>query len=220
VLVGIMTHEIARSTAFWRDLMNLELPDGALSVAQIGASIPFNCNELCRVLLRTDAEALWMIGDDHTFAPDLLKNLLARDVDIVAPLCLKHQIPYTPTAYTDFVEGHPRERKHLHLPTLLRTGLIRIHSCGAAGMLIRREVIEALEDPWFDGSQEDLYFCDRAREAGFDLHLDLDNPLGHAAMTHVWPIHTPEGWTFAFRFGDGFQLEMPVGAWRGEPVPA
>jgi len=212
VLVGVMAHPIARFTQFYECLHALELPDGAIGCTQIGASIPHNCNELVRTALENDVEALFMIGDDHTFAPHLVRNLLAHEVDIVAPLCLQHAAPFLPTAFLE-------EREYLPMPSLLRTGLIKVHSCGAAGMLIRREVLETLDDPWFEGAQEDIYFCEKATEAGFDIHLDLANPLGHLTTVAVVPSHTKNGWTFGFEFLDGFQLQMPVGTWKEEKKP-
>ena len=30
-----------------------------------------------------------MIGDDHAFMPNMVEQLVLRDVDVVAPLCLQ-----------------------------------------------------------------------------------------------------------------------------------
>jgi hypothetical protein len=73
-------------------------------------------------------------------------------------------------------------------------GLVEVDYLGFGGVMIRRAVFERLEKPWFpirfrgvgpDGndiwSGEDYGFCDKAREAGFALHVDaaLSFRFGH-----------------------------------------
>lgn len=62
------------------------------------------------------------------------------------------------------------------------TGIQKIWRCGGSCMLIKREVFEKLEKPYFkfeyneEGVEhtrsEDLYFCDQATKAGFEIWCD------------------------------------------------
>jgi hypothetical protein len=87
-------------------------------------------------------------------------------------------------------------------------------------MLVRRPVLEAMADPWFETGRissqeigEDVYFCDKARDAGFRLWLDLGAKLGHLTTATVWPVDTGDGWSYGFGFPGGLRLTMPPDAW-------
>jgi hypothetical protein len=61
--------------------------------------------------------------------------------------------------------------------------LMEVDGCGMHFCLIRRDVIEAIEPPWFKrnqaGAGEDFYFCRKVKEAGFGIYLDLSVQTGH-----------------------------------------
>lgn len=69
------------------------------------------------------------------------------------------------------------------------TGLQQIIRCGTSCLLIKREVFEKLEKPYFkfefseDGvtpvRSEDLYFCDKSKEAGFEIWCDSSVICNH-----------------------------------------
>ena len=63
---------------------------------------------------------------------------------------------------------------------------------GSAGMLIRRNVLDTIGYPYFESSDgvflnEDLEFCRRCREAGFEIMCDPHSYLGHIGQFTVWP---------------------------------
>lgn len=68
-------------------------------------------------------------------------------------------------------------------------GVVPVHRFGASCLLIKRGVFEKLERPFFkfelndDGTEhrvsEDIYFCEKAREAGFDLFAHTGIICGH-----------------------------------------
>lgn len=65
----------------------------------------------------------------------------------------------------------------------------RVFHCGFGCVLLSREVLESIGFPWFRedyGDQwnrnaitEDIYFCDRARRAGFDIWCEPSVVCGH-----------------------------------------
>lgn len=69
------------------------------------------------------------------------------------------------------------------------TGLKKIWRCGASCLLIKREVFEKLEKPYFDTildedgiktkKSEDLYFCDKVHEAGMEIWCDTSVICNH-----------------------------------------
>ena len=58
--------------------------------------------------------------------------------------------------------------------------------CGMHFTMIRRDVLEALEPPYFvtgseTGAGEDYYFCQQAQKAGFKIHWDKSVYTGHSS---------------------------------------
>ncbi len=205
-LIGVIAQDAARFSTFAASLTALTVPPGSAIKWVMGHSIAASRNELVRDLLSLDgADWLFLLDDDHAFDSDLLVSLLEVDVDIVVPLCLTRAPPYQPVVFTGWHDDEHVLRDRLDLNDHPDGGILPIHSGGTAGIVIRRRVLEALEEPWFEVGKavsteigEDVYFHDKAREAGFQAWCDLDTPLGHATVATIWPINSEEeGWTAA-----------------------
>ena len=215
-LVGVIAQDTGRFTQFASSLTGLILPGKSRITWQIGHSVASNCNALCQQTLEGAYDWLWLLGDDHAFVPDLLTRLLETDADVAFPLCYTRIPPYRPVVFSENREGL---RRPLSLDSLGEQRDVGIHSGGSAGVLIRRHVLEGLEEPWFQaGTQEaggrmemgeDLYFCDRAREAGFSLKVNLNCLLGHMTTAVVWPLRQPDGWTCGLSLSGGLQVSLP-----------
>jgi hypothetical protein len=110
-------------------------------------------------------------------------------------------------------------------------GVFEVDAAGSAGMLIRRRVLDAMEQPIFystldsGGRQvvlnEDVTFCTRIRhEHGFRVFATADVVLGHLGIFNVRPMHNGERWGALTEFStmdDKFRhVFMPV----EEPVVA
>lgn len=182
----------------------------------LGADIAESRNQACGEL---HGDWIWFIDDDHAFQHDIVLQLLARNVDIVQPVCLRRNQPFLPVAavdgdYMDIRKYGPDE-------------LVEVEHAGSSGMLIRRRVLERLEQPWFelghregDGNRvsEDVNFCRKAKEAGFKIHVDMAVRLGHIAPVTIWPAWEDEGagpdgeggrWLTGFSISDGAELYIP-----------
>lgn len=221
-VVGVLAQETARFSMFAQALTSLDMPAGSEVKWIFGHDIPQNMNMLIRGFLsKPDAEWLWIMGDDHCFSPDLLTKLLSHAVDIVVPLCLMRATPYLPVAMSGKVEDgtFAGYRERLALDDHPDGGLVRVHSAGSGGMLVSRETILGMSEPWFwspegENLAEDFMFCDKAtKEAGAEIWCDLDASLGHMATMAVWPVRTPQGWSFGFSMVGGYQLVAPPGSW-------
>jgi hypothetical protein len=190
VMVGVTSGELARFSSFTTSLIGVmgTLPPGSGMVWAKGVDVSGNCNQLCRKTLAGNYGWLWVMGDDHDFPPDTVLRLLEHDVDVIVPHCLKRYPPWTPVVFS-----HQNDDDAYVVADLPESGLVEIHAAGSAGMLIRREVLEAIGDPWFTpspdaaGLNEDLHFCQKAREAGFRIWCDPEIPLGHIALHTVAP---------------------------------
>lgn len=202
-LVGIIANDFARVSIFTACVLKLEVPDGWKKEMLIGGDWCGARNDLCEQTLRDGHSHLWFMDDDHAFPPQMLSKLLAHDKPLVTPICLTRVHPFKPVQYTEKLDG---EFQYLPIP-LSKTdtdGLVEIQAGGCAGMLIRRDVIEALEPPWFEYADrsEDIIFCEKAKAAGFNLYADLSLRLGHVTTAVVWPAVDDDRWVTGLNVGD------------------
>jgi len=126
--------------------------------------------------------------------------LLERDVDIVVPLCIRRTLPYNPIIQGDKNSGFKAMKSYEWLSG--KTGMIQLtdKTVGNAGMLVKRHVLEGMTDPWYEDGKTipemggcDLWFCQKALDAGFELYLDTDNPLEHLTHVAAWPERGEDG---------------------------
>lgn len=212
--IGVLSHELTRYADFSIALMHHQTPPGSKLIWTKGVDVVGNMN---RMVDGMEGDWLWVLGDDHVFDFDLLNRLLAHDVDIVVPLCLKRNPPYDPVVYS----GQNEKDEYIGYTDLPESGLVEVHAAGSAGMLIRRRVFDALSDPVFEaygGLNEDLTFCAKAREAGFTIWCDVEARLGHIGILCVWPIWVDGEWKIQLQLGNGQSLT--VNRYVQELVPA
>ena len=204
-LVGIIANDSARYSLFTRCSLDLILPEGWKREMLIGGDWCGARNDLCRAVLAEGYSHLWFMDDDHAFAPDMLERLLAHDKALVSPLCLTRVYPFTPVQYAS---NNGTAYLPIPLSEAPEDGLVEIVAGGCAGMLIRRDVIEAIEPPWFEYADrsEDIIFCEKAVAAGFDLWCDVGCLLGHITTAVVTPARTDQGWATGLRVGGDLDL--------------
>lgn len=207
--VGVATADTGRYVDFIQAFDQVRFPPNTPFKRVKGLSVAANYNVLVRSMLALDAEWLWIMDDDHIFPPDILCNLLERDVDIVTPLYLRRVLPFHPVLLGDESRDYPRYDFEWLKG---KSGLIDVTpdaTLPTGGMLIKRHVLEAMDDPWFETGQInseygswDIWFTEKARKAGFSLFLDLDNTMGHIVPLSVVPIKDDKGnW--------GFDIQQP-----------
>jgi hypothetical protein len=200
--IGVLSGARTVLPDFARALTISAKPDDTRLIWTESSDIVGNCNTFCR---NFRGGWLWIMGDDHVFDPDLLPRLLERNVDVVVPLCLKRTPPYDPVVY-----GGQNEKGEFYVADLPDHGMTEVYAAGSAGMLIRRHVIEAIADPWFEtgggGMNEDLTFCAKVRDAGFRIWCDTDCLIGHITKHTVWPVRREGGWHADLEVHPGLKL--------------
>ena len=191
-------------------LINLQAPDGEgiRYTRCTGLAVDLARNSLVEDLLLSECEALLMVDGDAGLHPGTLVRLASWNVPIVGALAFSRYTPMVPTicagkgdnpnAFLVRVDETVDWLKH-H-PDLIGVGpalldpapkdsLWPLHTdggfTGGHCLLVRREVFESLEPPWFlkkpgaRGTQEDRYFCEKAIAAGFPLYVDRSVVAGH-----------------------------------------
>lgn len=213
--VGIIARDDARYSLFSVCLMNLKHPVNTNIDWALGNDIASGRNNLVRRSLELGSEWILFLDDDHVFPNDLLVRLLEADKDIVSGLYLRRGVPMTPVAFSHRTPGNTY--MPIVLPELPKEGLLKVHAAGAGALLIRSEVFRAIGDPWFEhgrvgewDASEDIIFCEKANEAGFEVFVDLEARLGHLSPMAAWPSWVDEEWAIGFSITDGLSLYCPI----------
>ena len=198
--VGILTSEHGRFGRFWQNLRLLDVPPATVFATEMSLNIAFARNKIIR---ESSSEYVWFVDDDHTFQPNVVKNLMDRNLPVIQPLVLSRLSPFgtvmlgaPDTTKLGYYHRVPLDNAH-------QSGVAEVNCVGAAGMLIRREVIDAIGDPWFETHAEDINFCEKARAKGFKIYADLDNRMGHLNVGWVEPAIKDGKWVTKLTFGDG-----------------
>lgn len=126
---------------------------------------------LARQALEKDATHLLFIDSDMLFPSDALEQLLSHDKDIIGVEYNKRKFPLeTVTAYL------PDEKKS-------KTKPFKVGIAGTGLMLIKTDVFKnpQMDKNWFSFGRnaegknvigEDGWFCNTARDAGYDIYVD------------------------------------------------
>ena len=212
--VAYLYSDLGRYDEFYDSLMNTIYPSETYRDKGSGADIVASLND---IIGRMKGEWLWLLGDDHVWAPELLLKLLDRNVDVIVPLCARRKPPFSPTIFKNELGDAEGSHKVLNWGELTQTsGLLKVDGrIGTAGMLIRKKVLDKIGYPWFEIGkecsfllQEDMYFCKKIQEARFDIYCDLDNTIGHIFRGVVWPVTDKSKWGIQFNFGRGSALNI------------
>lgn len=142
-----------------------------------------------------------------------------QDEDGICPAGMKHDFGdagrWYRTVAGEFARYLKRHRKFARMPGVAllpdsKDALIRADALGTGCMLIKRDVLEAIGYPWFkchemSGGGEDFFFCDRAKEAGFEVWGDF-SVQAHHEYRHVW-MERSDFWR-RFRLGEADEYDF------------
>lgn len=203
------TGEILRYPSSADSMEALLIPRGSMRANRGGALVSQGLNDGIRDAMMAHVtmpdrvpapiEWVWIMGDDHRYAGDILLHqldaLLANDLDALAPLCLNRAPPFPPTVH--------RNGRNVQLHELPSRGLYRFKdgdTCGDSALLVRRRVLEALGDPWYDRvacgafDADDQNFTQRIVKAGFKVAVTMDLQIGHTTPADIFPVLKEGRW--------------------------
>ena len=144
-----------------------------------GTLLPFARNEAVRGIYRDagpDWTHLWFLDQDMAnMTPSVLMRLVSHDVDIVSPLTTRRQPPFAPAGCPKVSNNSVVFMDELAKP---EPGLVECISVGCGGMLIKREVLDALRETTPDG---DVWFM-MDREMNRDAIVGRIDTLVHETL--------------------------------------
>lgn len=174
VLVGVPCMDIMRTrTAF--ALINLEIPKGSeiVIVFELGADVARNRNKIVKRAIDDGFTHVLFIDSDMLFDKDILTRMLNANEDILGVVYNKRMLPVVPLFKPiDEFEEIPNYR-------------FEVEWVGTGVMLIKTEVFKTIGEPCFmfqytdEYVGEDIYFCRKAREAGYQIMIDPKITVKH-----------------------------------------
>ncbi len=173
---------------FCQSLALLQRAGDTIVGFQVGSLVYNARNELARQAIKSEADWVLWLDSDMVFEPDLLKKMLKvceeNDIDFLTGLCFRRKPPYTPTLFDrlDKMEHGASYTTIMSVPE----GRFKVGGCGFAGVLMSTDVLMSVAarfggrmfDP-LEGFGEDVSFCWRARQCGYEIWCDSDIELGH-----------------------------------------
>ena len=147
---------------------------------QVGSLVYEARNKLAKQAIEMGAEWTMWFDSDMIFQPDTMVRLLKHDAPFVSGAYFRRCPPYHLVAFKDC---DTENRKWSDLP--LPTETVSCEGVGFGCVLVKTEVllnVAAKYKTWFEpmnGFGEDLSFCWRARQCGYDILLDPSITCGH-----------------------------------------
>lgn len=136
-------------------------------VSTKGYNTAENRNWIAAQAIKKGCSHLLLVDDDMIYEPDSLERLLKHDKDIIgATYYTKYENPQLVIEYLDEKDGD----------------LFKCKALGGGLLLIKTEVFLKTPQPWFGYKwhdngmikmSNDWFFCEKAREAGFDIWVDM-----------------------------------------------
>ena len=150
---------------------------------------------LAEIAIKGKYDYILWIDSDMVFNSFALYDLLEADKDIVTAVCFMRRAPYEPCIYSKLRMGRTLEEDQIEKYIDYPEGVFEVEACGMAMCLMKvvvlEDIITKVGQPFFPVRSdhrtlgEDLSFCYRARECGYEIWCDPSIKLGHVAKSIV-----------------------------------
>lgn len=148
----------------------------------MGTVLPDSRTTLAHDAINNGSEYILWLDSDIVFPNDVFSRLYRHGKDIVSATYSTRKKPLRSVAFVD--QSDP-ELRLTH-----KTGLHSVYAVGMGCMLVKTSVFKKLPEPWFSlqwdaddrrFSGEDIFFCDLAYNAGYEIFVDVDlsNEIAH-----------------------------------------
>lgn len=184
---------------FAQSLATLNRVGDCVITFQIGSLIYTSRNELAKKAVQMDADFVFWLDSDMLFDPntltDMLQTMQEKDIDVLTGLYFRRVPPFSPVLFDrlDIDEtGACQWSDFQELPE----ELFKVGGCGFGCVLLRTDVLMSVMSKFgnmfapIGNVGEDVSFCWRARQCGYDIWCDPRVTLGHVGHT----IITEEFW--------------------------
>jgi hypothetical protein len=169
---------------------NLRIQEIGITVKELIGSAR---NHLVRDFLKTDCtHALWFDADVIPMqwaVVAMMETMNNENAHIVTGIVHQKYPPYLPLIFLRNSKTRKRKNKGKGLHSFIikwnEGSFFEVDAFGGGCMLMKREVLERIKDPWFEFTEknsEDFNFCIKAKEGGLKLLCD-----SRVLCTHMGP---------------------------------
>lgn len=235
------TRTMSRDTALALRMMAVPMFAQMVPISPDSLEVGEARNRIVEIALEQNCKWLFFLDYDVAPPPNAIVKLLSLKVPIAAGVYHLKSIPSAPLI---MVKGWPGAFEDYQIGDL-----VKVDGVGMGCTLIDMDVFKKIDPPWFrtvagysDANPnailpymtEDIYFCDKARAAGYEIvvdtsiqcqHLDARNGISfHLVPSPHDPTTGTPGWTY--RKGDRYITETvaaadhPNRAWAKTTPPA
>lgn len=171
-----------------KSLMELDCPwEKHFVLAEGGYTISENRTYIAIQAMKHKCTHIFSVDDDQIFPPDTLKRLMAHGKEIVG--CdIKSKVLPLQSHVEPFNMAELTMTQRLLGDTGLPKEFFECKNIGTGVILIKTEVFEKIEKPWFNMTTypngltsmgEDYWFCGQARKAGYKIWCDPTIKIYH-----------------------------------------
>jgi len=173
--IGVPTYGIVKSKTTLSLMEIMKLPYEFFPIFQYGPYISQNRDDIVDTAIKQKCTHLLFVGYDMQFYPVTIDFLIKHDKDIIGGLYNYRSMPIRPMVML-FDNGKVIKGTKDKIPD----DMFKVAGIGMDCCLIKMSVFDKLKKPYFpmfskEGkvvNSEDIGFCDKAREAGFDIWCD------------------------------------------------
>ena len=180
---------------FAQSLATLQKSGDCVIAMQMGSLIYASRNELGKTAIREEADYVFWLDSDMQFDSDILirmlKTMQEKDLDILTGLYYRRTLPYTPVLF-DKLEVKPSGAcTWSEFEKIPEKGLFTVGGCGFGCVLMDVSVLMAVQQEYntmfspLGNTGEDLSFCWRARQRGYEIWCDPEIEVGHVGYAVV-----------------------------------
>ncbi|MBN3037234.1 MAG: hypothetical protein JW834_02200, partial [Candidatus Diapherotrites archaeon] len=166
---------------FFHSYMDLEKPEGTVCITTKHKPLDEARNRIAKAALDSGCTHLFFMDSDMVFPPNALKKLLSLDKPVAGGLYFRTVPPYKPLLLQYKDGGY---KTMYEFPD---NEVVPVDATGTGCLLIKREVLEKMMEPWFKFTDvsEDFQFCRNARQSGFDIFVDTSVACGHLGKVTI-----------------------------------
>lgn len=180
---------------FAQSLAMIRKPDDDVACSfQMGSLIYTSRNNLALQAMKAEFDYMLWLDSDMVFQQDLLVKMKQvmdeKDMDFLTGLYFRRVPPFTPVLFDqlDIAEdGSCTWTDFKDVPE----GLFKVGGCGFGCVLIKTDVLFDVQAKFGElfnpiaNMGEDLSFCWRARQCGYDIWCDPSLVCGHVGYTVI-----------------------------------
>jgi len=152
-------------------------------------SIDISRNTIAKYAMDNKFDYVFYLDSDIMLPKNGIKNLLSHDKDIVSGVYAYKQLGRNDVVLKRYTKDDPEDYDDLSVNEVIesKNRIISVDGFGFGCVLLKTEVFKNIKFPYFVYTQnlgEDIYFCQKAKLAGFELLVDTKVLCGHVGTVN------------------------------------